>query len=195
LVNKLIYGVVTLATIAGCSAKARIDTAAIEVATASQVSSERFVTIDELASSSEARFIKAGDLEGAAEQQLIQTEATEGQYDQFTISEYASDIRTNLHGVEDIVPWWATMLGRISIAVAIVAVLIFLWRSGILSLIKSAVWGIGLLIPKQSKREVNLDLKAMSAESAVTMRETVAAKRASDPAYAAAYDHATRNNK
>jgi len=183
----------TCLLLGGCSAKSKIDGAAVDIGITAQSSQSLFAEIGVLAESSEARFVTAGDSDGATEQQEIQSAASVGVDEQDSIIDAASGIRTSLHGVEDVIPWWATLVGRAAIAAAVVAVLIFLWRSGLLSLIRSFVWSLGLLIPKRSKREVELDLKAMSPESPVTLRESVAAKRASDPAYAAAYENAKRN--
>lgn len=176
----------------GCSAKSQIDNAAIKVGDIAQTSAARFVEIHELAGSSEERFSSTGDSEGVGEQQKIRETAIYGQDEQQQIIVESSSIRTSLHGVEDVVPWWATLMGQVALAAIAIAVLVFLWRSGLFTLIRSFIWGLGFLIPKRSKREVDLDMKVLSPESRVTPRETVAAKRASDPAYAAAYDRAKR---
>ena len=180
---------VCLLVLMGCwSAKQSIDSGAREVKGLSDNSEERFVSIEELATSSEARFEQAGDLEGIAEQQEIASEAVSGVDEQRDIQELVEDIRTDLHGVEDTVPWWANLTSTVAIAVIVVVVFLLLWRSGILGFVKTVVWGMGLLIPKRKIQEVELDLKVLDDDSPATIRESVASKRASDPAYEAAYN-------
>jgi hypothetical protein len=183
-----------LVLLAGCSAKGRIDSAAIGLASTAQSSGVRFDNIGALAQSSESRFEAAGDLDGVAEQQQIRSEAAAGADDQQDIASMASDIRTSLHGVEDIVPWWASLLGRLAIAAIIVAVLILLWKSGALDFIRRIFWAMGLLIPKKVKAEALMDVKALADEDEVTLSEAVAAKRARDPAYCAAFKQAKRKH-
>jgi len=179
----------------GCwSPKQAINDKAIEVGQLASSSGDRFDNIDGLASSSAARFDAIGDSEGALEQQEIQAEAQEGLDEQADIGSYASGIRSDLHGVEDSVPWWAMLTGRLLWVVGGLAVLFFLWRSGLLGLIKKVIWGVGLFIPSRSIREAELDIKIMDADSEVTIREGISAKRASDPAYSAAYENAKRKN-
>jgi len=148
----------------------------------------RFDNIDLLAASSEARFDAVGDSDGVSEQQEIRSEAQEGSGEQAVILEEASGIRSDLHGVEDSVPWWAVLTGQALWVIGGIAVLVFLWKSGLLGLIRSLIWGVGLFIPKRSIREAELDFKILHSDNEVTIRESVAAKRASDPAYSAAYE-------
>lgn len=171
----------------GCSAKNRIDGQAISIHDTATASASRFDTISSLSSSSLSRFEAAGDADGVAEQATIQTEAAAGRSEQAAIAGSASDIRTSLHGVEDIVPWWASLLGRLAIAAIVVAVLILLWKSGALDFIRRLFWGMGLLIPKKSAAEARMDIRALADDDAMTLSETVAAKRARDPAYCAAF--------
>jgi len=186
---------ICLYALMGCwSPKQAINDKAIEVGQLASSSGDRFDNIDGLASSSAARFDAIGDSEGALEQQEIQAEAQEGLDEQADIGSYASGIRSDLHGVEDSVPWWAMLTGRLLWVVGGLAVLFFLWRSGLLGLIKKVIWGVGLFIPSRSIREAELDIKIMDADSEVTIREGISAKRASDPAYSAAYKQAKRKN-
>ena len=184
---------ICLMLLMGCwSPKQAIDNKAIEVGQLAASSGGRFDNIDGLAASSAERFDAIGDSEGALEQQEIRAEAQEGSDEQAVIGDSASGIRSDLHGVEDSVPWWAMLTGRALWVIGGLAVLFFLWRSGLLGLIRSFIWGIGLFIPKRSMREAELDLKIMDAGSEVTIREGISAKRASDPAYSAAYDKVKR---
>jgi hypothetical protein len=165
------------------------------MAASARSSVERFDNIGSLAASSEARFVDAGDPDGASEQQQIASEAAAGGAEQRDILNAASGIRADLHGVEDIVPWWASLLGRIALTAAIIALLVLLWKSGALFFIQRIFWGLGMLIPKKAKAEASMDIKALADDDEITLSETVAAKRARDPAYAAAFHKAKRNRK
>jgi len=180
---------ICLLALMGCwSAKNSIDSSAIDTRDLSVSSESRLKNIGGLAESSEARFEKSGDLEGVAEQQEIGSEATAGIEEQRDIQGLADSIRTDLHGVKDVVPWWANMTTTVAIVIGIVVIFVFLWRSGILGFIRSFFWGIGLLIPKRKLQEAELDLKVLDDSSPTTFRESVASKRASDPGYEAAYN-------
>jgi len=180
---------VCLFLLCGCwSAKSAIDSSAIGVRDLSTSSEERFENIEGLAESSEERFEKSGDLDGVAEQQEIVSQALSGADEQRDIQGLSDSIRTDLHGVEDTVPWWANMTTTVAIVIGIVVIFVFLWRSGILGFIRSFFWGLGLLIPKRKLQEAELDLKVLDDSSPTTFRESVASKRASDPSYEAAYN-------
>tara|TARA_R110000824_G_scaffold192946_1_gene375197 strand:+ start:820 stop:1437 length:618 start_codon:yes stop_codon:yes gene_type:complete len=180
---------VCLLALMGCwSAKSAIDSSAVQVRDLSASSEQRFENIGGLAESSEARFEKSGDLDGVAEQQGIASQAFSGADEQRDVQGLSDSIRTDLHGVEDTIPWWANMTTTVAIVIGIVVVFVFLWRSGILGFIRSFFWGLGLLIPKRKLQEVELDLKVLDDNSPTTFRESVASKRASDPSYEAAYN-------
>lgn len=184
-----VFTAVCLLALMGCwSAKSAIDSGAKEVRGLSSSSEDRFGAINELATSSEERFEKVGDLEGVAEQQEISSEAIGGLDEQRDIQVLSDSIRTDLHGVDDRIPWWANMTTTVAVVIGIIVVFLFLWRSGILSFVRSIFWGVGLLIPKRKLQEVELDLKVLDESSPTTFRESVASKRASDPAYEAAYN-------
>ena len=145
---------VCLFLLCGCwSAKSAIDSSAIGVRDLSTSSEERFENIEGLAESSEERFEKSGDLDGVAEQQEIVSQALSGADEQRDIQGLSDSIRTDLHGVEDTVPWWANMTTTVAIVIGIVVIFVFLWRSGILGFIRSFFWGLGLLIPKRKLQE------------------------------------------
>lgn len=185
-------GYVVAFAVLGCSAKNRIDDAAINVSGLAESSAARFDHIGQLARSSEARFADVDNLEGVTEQQQIIDQAEGGRGDQQEILVAASGIRSDLHGVKDIVPWWASLIGQIAIAAAIIALLILLWKSGALLFIQRIFWSLGILIPKKQRAEALMDLKALADDDEITLSETVAAKRARDPAYCAAFKKAKR---
>jgi hypothetical protein len=181
--------------LSGCSAKNRIDGQAISIQQAATASTDRFKRISDLSSSSLARFESVGDADGTAEQQAIQAEAAAGQAEQAGIAGSASTIRTDLHGVEDIVPWWAGLLGQLALAATVVAVLILLWKSGALDFIRRIFWGMGMMLPKKAKAEARMDLRALADDDAMTLSECVAAKRARDPAYCAAFKKESKRTR
>ena len=181
-----------LVVLCGCSAKNRIDGEAITIQQAADSSTERLKRIADLSSSSLVRFEGMGDIDGVTEQQEVQAEAAAVQAEQSSIAGSASTIRTELHGVEDIVPWWASLLGQLAIAAVVVAVLILLWKSGALDFIRRLFWGMGLLLPSKAKSEARMDLRALADDDAMTLSECIAAKRARDPAYCAAFRKANK---
>ena len=95
----------------------------------------------------------------------------------------AGAIHKALPGVEDQTPWWASMMGYIAVAVALVAVAAILWQTGIGTAIRVAVgW-----IPKPQLRDAALARDVMETSNPATIREYIAAKRASDPVWEAAW--------
>ena len=99
------------------------------------------------------------------------------------IIETTSEIRTNLHGVQDTTPWWARMISQFSIALITIGVIVLLWQTGIGGFIKKMFWMMGLFIPKRAMRSAEVDLKALDVTNPLSYRESVAVRRTSDPAY------------
>ena len=84
-----------------------------------------------------------------------------------------SSIRTNLHGVAS----------QFSVALIIIGVIVLLWQTGIGLFVKKLFWSIGLFIPKRAMQSAEVDLKALDDTNPLTYRESVAVRRASDPAF------------
>ena len=96
-------------------------------------------------------------------------------------------ISTAVAGVKDIVPFWATLIQWGLGAVVAVALVALLWQTGLGTLIRVAIgW-----IPRRVQNEADLAGKMLSDDPA-TAREFVAAKRASDPLFAAAWGRSTK---
>ena len=96
-------------------------------------------------------------------------------------------ISTAVAGVKDIVPFWMTLIQWGLGAVVAVALVVLLWQTGIGTLIRVAIgW-----IPRRVQNEADLAGKMLSDDPA-TAREFVAAKRASDPLFAAAWGRSTK---
>ncbi len=119
---------------------------------------------------------------------LTQVDAETIKQDQIAIQRQTDHISEQIPKVRDNVPWWATTLKWVAMAVCVVGVLGVLWYTGIGTVIRSFIYGLGLLIPKWAHREAKFDVEAISTGVAPPIqREAIAAKRASDPAYDAAF--------
>lgn len=135
-------------------------------------------SIRDLAQSSQVRF---EEIAGTSQVSEIVATASVGVSEQKDIQGLAKGVQLDLHGVEDAIPWYGRVLSLVSWALIIVGIVAILWTTGLGRLIKAFFWSLGLFIPKRAMREAAMDLK-----ESVTGRESVAAKRASDPAYEAA---------
>ena len=141
-------------------------------------------TIDKLAQSSESRFVIIADL---SDDSTIQTETEHGIIEQQSIQNSVSEIRQVLPRVEDKDPSWMVLLGRLSFAGILIAIIILIWQTGIGSLIRRLLYSVTFFIPRRSRRDAEMDLKIADSENDMTIREVIASKRSSDPAYNAAY--------
>lgn len=98
-----------------------------------------------------------------------------------------TDIAGVLGDVQDVTPWWADMLSYGFIALAIIGVCFLLWYTGIGSLVKKVCYSLGLFIPEKKMQQAKLLQEAKDDTDPTTIREAIAAFRASDPAFDAAY--------
>ena len=156
--------------------------------------------IGDKAASSKVRFALIEEEAGATTPDLavIKSEAVGGQRDQDVILNYASDIQHLLPSVEDQTPYWLNVVEYGLIVLGILGACWLLWYTGIGALIKGLIG----FIPRAKRREANLASEALDERSPVTVRELVAAKRASDPEFDRAYersrterDRAVRSNE
>jgi len=131
--------------------------------------------------------IAANEIIGRASEPEVVELATEIDGHQDNIIGAADTVHENISGVEDTVPWWATVMNNISTAAIAICILIFLWYSGLGVIVKKMVWSLGWFIPAGSRRAAEMDSKILDDDRPVTHREAVAARRAGDPAYNAAY--------
>ena len=88
--------------------------------------------------------------------------------------------------VEDLTPWWASMMGNLAVAAIVIGVVILLWQTGIGMIIKKVLWSMGWFIPKATMRSAQVDMKALDRGHEMSVREAIAVRRSSDPAYEAA---------
>lgn len=159
----------------GCSPTTQIAKASTGITEAAVSSKNRFAVIyDE----SQAQ---------APDVVLIAGEAQGGLGDQDRILSYATKIQHALPSVEDEMPYWMSFIQYGVIVAGILGVAWILWYTGIGSLIKRLIG----FIPKAKKQEADLAAAVMSDASPATMREFIAARRASDPEFDKAYERAS----
>jgi hypothetical protein len=99
----------------------------------------------------------------------------------------SADIAKAAGNITDITPWWADMISYGFIALAIIGVCVLLWYTGIGGLIKKTVYSLGLFIPDKKIQQAKLLAEVKDEEDPTTIREAIAAFRAQDPAFDAAY--------
>ena len=145
--------------------------------------------IDDLSRSSEGRFVTIGEL---SDDDKIHNETKHGISEQQAIQSSVATIREELPRVEDRRPWWSKMVGRVAIAGALIAILLILWNTGIGHLLRRLVYSVSYFIPSASRRAAEMDSKIASDDHDMTIDEAIAARRASDPAYDAAYENLKR---
>ena len=154
---------------AGCSATKEIASSASVAASAAHSISER-----------------AGFIVANSTQPEIVAAAVVIKGDTAVILHEVSQISTAVAGVKDIVPFWGLVQWALGAVVA-VALVVLLFQTGIGQAIRVAIgW-----IPRRVQNEADLAGKMLSDDPA-TAREFVAAKRASDPLFAAAWVRSTK---
>lgn len=154
----------------GCSASERI---AVEANTIG----ERAETIHRLATRIGER---SQDADTVADAATIAVEAA-------AIGKSTQAIHTALPGVTDRTPWWADLLRWLAIAAAGAAAVWILTASGILGAVRAALgW-----IPAPKRRAANLLAAAVDDSKPETTREAIAAMRAQDREFDAAWRKAS----
>lgn len=107
------------------------------------------------------------------------------------IDDLAAGIQVSLPGVEDKTPAWLSTLRWWGIAAAAIAVLIVLWQSG-------ALMGLRVLIgwlPRKKVTQAELAVDMLDPSRPEGDREYVAAMRAQDPVFDAAFRKAQERRK
>ena len=107
------------------------------------------------------------------------------------IDELAAGVSVDLSQVEDKTPAWMTMLQWWGIALAAVALLVILWQSG-------ALTGLRILVgwlPRKKVAQAELAVDMLDPSRPEGDREYVAAMRAQDPEFDAAFRKAQKRRK
>ena len=143
------------------------------------------------AESSHGRFVWIGD--NATDVPGVKAQAAEGAKEQVAIIAATEGIVRALPGVKDVTPWWANLIGWGLIALAIIGIVALLWMTGIGSFLRQLLASVAGLIPRRQRREADLAVKVMDEASPEGIREYIAARRASDPMFDAAYSRAAKD--
>jgi hypothetical protein len=107
------------------------------------------------------------------------------------IDELASHIHEDLPGTEDRTPAWMTTLMWVAGAVVAVAVVILLWQTGLGQAVRVAVgW-----LPRRKVAQAELAVDMLDPSRPEGDRELVAAMRAQDAEFDAAYRRAAARRK
>jgi len=141
-------------------------------------------TIDELAQASEGRFSWIAE---TTTDDDIRDESKDGIADQRAIQSAVAGIRDELPRVEDRQPWWAAMVGRVALAGVLIAALLLLWQTGLGHLLRRLVYSVSWMIPQRARRAAAIDRKLVEDDDPANIREAIAVRRSSDPAYDAAW--------
>ena len=107
------------------------------------------------------------------------------------IDTLAAGIHIALGGVEDKTPAWMSMLTWIAIAAVVVAVVVLLWQTGLGTMIRLAIgW-----LPRKQRQDADLAAGMLDPSKPEDAREYIAARRASDPYFDAAFKKARAAHK
>jgi hypothetical protein len=107
------------------------------------------------------------------------------------IDENAADIHVQLTKVQDITPAWLSTLKWWGIAVAVAGIAFLVWNSGIGTAIRVAVgW-----LPRRKVAQAELAVDMLDPDRPEGEREYVAAMRAQDPEFDAAFRKAQTRRK
>lgn len=150
---------------------------------------------DSAAIAKELAFVRETTKAAEVKMQDIVAETTAPEPDLGKIASLASGAISDLHsidsstesasrhltGVKDVTPAWVEMLIWLSIAAAIVAVVVLAWRFGIDRFVASILSWVRL--PSREATAAKLDAEAEADGSSTTIRESIAAKRASSARY------------
>ena len=99
------------------------------------------------------------------------------------INDLAADTHDRLSGLEDKVPAWISTLWMAALAVVVVAVVVLLWQTGLGTAVRVAIgW-----LPRAKVRDADLAAGMLDPDNPENAREYVAARRASDPEFDAAW--------
>jgi outer membrane murein-binding lipoprotein Lpp len=122
-------------------------------------------------------------IESATAEPGIRADAAEIHDRAERIDRHTQTIYMSLPGVQDVTPWWASLLGWIAIATAGVASAWLVHALGVGQAIRLALgW-----IPRPKVAEARLAAAVADPDKPEDIRELIAARRASDPLFDAAW--------
>lgn len=156
--------------ITSCSGTTRIASDATQVGKKAQSSRERFVRIQNDVA------------EGTSTERIIE-EAIKGEAEQLEIISVVQDIHKTLPTVKDVTPWWADMISKVMVGLSILCCCFLVWYLGIGSFVKKLLYSLGMFIPEGTKRDATMAVDALDDTKKETLRESIAVRRASDPAF------------
>jgi len=146
-----------------CSAVEKIQRNSNDITTHAQESKAHFEGIISAASAVPPRL------------EEISQRSHQGILEQTAIIEKAQGVIEATSGVKDIVPWWANTLEIVMISLAVIAILILLWYTGVGTAIRKILG----LIPEHKQDQAKLLDEALSGKTDI--REAIAFMRAKDP--------------
>lgn len=173
MINKTIVGIIISGCLLSCSPTARIAQSNVDINNAAQRSMSRFQTINK------------ETVKPVPNISLIATESKVGAREQESILKQTNDISVQLTKVEDSVPWWASLIQWVMICLSVLGSGFLLWYLGLGKLTQKLFNNLGLMIPERKKTAAKLLDESLSSPEKV--REAIAAMRASDPTFDAAY--------
>lgn len=162
-----ILGTAIFCLVVGCSGTAKISRSATQINQLAQSSKEKFEEI-----SLDPDHSEMSDA-GASEQAEILS--------------LVNEIHRSVPNVQDKVPEWLRTVGFLLLAVISVAGIILLWQTGVGTLMRLLVGRFAVLIPKKKRTEAKFLQEAMNGGEESKIKEAVAVKRATDPAFDAAW--------
>jgi len=99
------------------------------------------------------------------------------------IHDLAADIHGRIPHLEDKTPVWLSTLWWAAAAVALIAIAVILWQTGLGTAVRVAIgW-----LPRRKVQDANLAAGMLDPDKPEDAREYVAARRASDPEFDAAW--------
>lgn len=146
-----------------CSAVEKIQRNSNDITTHAQESKAHFEGIISAASAVPPRL------------EEISKRSNQGILEQTAIIEKAQGVIEATSGVKDIVPWWANTIEIVMVSLAIIAILVILWYTGLGTVIRKVLG----FIPEAKKDQAKLLDEALNGETDI--REAIAFMRAKDP--------------
>lgn len=164
-------------TLVGCSAVEKIQNNSNSIRTLALDSKENFEKINEAATAEPPRV------------EEIKERSNQGISEQTEIIAKAEGIIEVTPRVEDVIPWWANFLQILVIGITTLAVIVFLWYSGVGVVIRRLIG----FIPEAKRQEAKMLDEAI--QGTTSLREAVAFIRAKDPELDTAFKKRKKNAK